>query len=231
MKNVFKLFNKFDIILWVFSVAAIVVSFVVCGARDYLTLVSSITGVTALIFIVKGNVIGQILTMIFAVFYGVVSYFFGYYGEMITYLGMSAPAALVATISWLRNPYKDSAQVKVGKLTRVKVIVMIILATVVTVAFYFILDAINTTNLITSTISVTTSFIAAALTFLRIPLYGLAYAANDIVLIVLWVLASIENVGYIPMIVCFTLFFVYDVYGFISWTRMKNKQTGEIKEE
>ncbi|MDE7281395.1 MAG: nicotinamide riboside transporter PnuC, partial [Ruminiclostridium sp.] len=89
MKNVFKILNKFDICLWAISVVTIILAFSLSPRRDYMTLVSAITGVSALVFISKGNVVGQFLVVIFAVLYGVVSYFFKYYGEMITYLGMT----------------------------------------------------------------------------------------------------------------------------------------------
>lgn len=227
MKNVFKIFNKFDICLWAISVATIVLVFSLSPSRDYLTLASSITGVSALMFIVKGNVIGQFLVVIFAVFYGVVSYFFKYYGEMITYLGMSAPAAVFAIVSWLRHPFKDRSQVAVGTLNAKKITAVCAVSAAVTVAFYFILKALGTTNLIISTVSVTTSMLAACLTFLRSPLYGIAYSLNDIVLIVMWVLATVKDISYLPMVLCFALFLVYDLYGFFSWTLMRKKQNAD----
>lgn len=72
-------------------------------------------------------------------------------------------------------------------------------------------------NLLTGSVDLLT--VAAALTMLRTSYYALGYAANDIVLIVLWVRASLEEPAYIPIIVNFTIFFVNDLYGFISWRR------------
>ena len=46
-------------------------------------------------------------------------------------------------------------------------------------------------------------------------------------LIVLWVLASMENTKYISVVVCFAAFTVNDIYGFINWQKMKARQTGE----
>ncbi|MCH5156220.1 MAG: nicotinamide mononucleotide transporter [Clostridiales bacterium] len=224
MKKVFKIFNTFDICLWVVSVVSIILAFSLSSRRDYFTLASSITGVSALMFIVKGNVIGQFLVVIFAVFYGIVSYFFKYYGEMITYLGMSAPAAICAIVSWMRHPYKDRSQVAVGTLNAKKIAIVCILSAAITVAFYFILRALGTANLVISTASVTTSMLAACLTFLRSPLYGVAYACNDIVLIVMWILATVKDISYLPMVICFVLFLIYDVYGFFSWSLMRKRQ-------
>ena len=101
---------------------------------------------------------------------------------------------------------------------------MWILTALVTLIFYFILKFFNTANLIPSTFSVTTSFLAVFLTFKRSPLYALAYATNDVVIIVLWVLAAFRDSSYISVVVCFIAFLVNDLYGFYNWKRMEKRQ-------
>lgn len=108
---------------------------------------------------------------------------------------------------------------------------MLILTAAVTGIFYFVLKALGTANLAPSTISVTTSFLAVYLTYKRSPYYALAYAANDIVLIVLWMLASLENRSYISVVVCFGAFFFNDLYGFVNWQRLRNRQSALKAEE
>lgn len=223
-KNSFKALTKFELALWLGSVFAVTGSFVLSPAKDHMTLAASLIGVTALIFVAKGYVLGQALTVVFAVFYGIISFYFRYYGEMITYLCMTAPIASMAVVSWLRHPYEDTDEVEVSRLNKGKVLVMVILTAAVTVIFYFILKALGNANLLFSTVSIATSFMASSLTFLRSPYYGLAYAANDAVLIVLWILASMKDPSYFPMIVCFFLFLLNDCYGFINWQRMKRRQ-------
>lgn len=90
--------------------------------------------------------------------------------------------------------------------------------------FYFILAHFETANIIPSTLSVATSFIAVYLTFRRSPYFALAYAANDAVLIVLWTLAAMENISYLSVIICFVMFLVNDLYGFTNWKRMEKRQ-------
>ena len=154
-----------------------------------------------------------------------ISYTFAYSGEMITYLGMTMPMAVFALISWLRNPYNGNrAEVKVNRISRKEVVFMWILAAVVTVVFYFILAYFHTANIIPSTLSVTTSFVAVYLTFRRSPYFAVAYASNDVVLIVLWVLASMSDVRYISVVVCFAAFLVNDIYGFVNWRKMEKRQ-------
>lgn len=101
---------------------------------------------------------------------------------------------------------------------------MWLLTAAVTAAFYFILKALGTANLLPSTVSVTTSFLAVYLTFRRSPLYALGYAANDVVLIILWLLAARSDKGYLSVVVCFAVFLVNDIYGFLNWRRMEKKQ-------
>ncbi len=195
-------------------------SYVAAGQSDWLTLAASLVGVTSLIFIAKGMIVGQVLVIIFSLLYGVVSYLNAYYGEVLTYVCMTAPMAVVALISWARHPYKDSGQVEVARVGWRQVVGLLLLTVVVTVAFYFILRQLGTANLLVSTLSVTTSFAAVGLTALRSPYYAVGYALNDVVLIVLWLM-----VANVPMAFCFVMFLVNDIYGFISWQRMKKHQS------
>ncbi len=225
-KDLFGSLSRFELGLWIFSVVCVTVSFVFSSDFMILTLIASLVGVTSLIFIAKGNVWGQILMLIFSLMYAVISYDQRYYGEMITYLGMTAPAALMSAISWFRHPYqKGKNEVRVAALTPAKLIVAVLITAAVTAAFYFILEFFNTARLFWSTVSVATSFIASLLTFLRSSYYALGYAANDIILIVLWVAASLNEPGNIPMIACFAVFFINDMYGFFNWRRMQSYQS------
>lgn len=225
MKKFLKYFSVGEWVLWGSSVALIIISFCVFDRVNYLTLCASLIGATSLIFNAKGNPVGQALMIVFSVLYGIISYGFAYYGEMITYLGMTAPMAVVALVTWLKNPFGGKrSQVAVNNIKAREWGIMAVAAAAVTAAFYFILNAFNTANIIPSTISVTTSFVAVYLTFRRSQYFALAYAANDAVLIVLWVMASMENATYISVVICFVMFFVNDTYTFISWRAMQKKQ-------
>ena len=225
MKKLTSYFSKGELTLWGSSAALILVSFFLFDRVNFMTLAASLIGITSLIFNAKGNPIGQALMIVFSLLYGVISYTFSYFGEMITYLGMTGPMALFALISWLRNPYNGNrAEVAVNRLRKRELVLMYALTVVVTLAFYFILDHFNTANMLPSTLSVTTSFIAVYLTFRRSPYFALAYAANDVVLIVLWTLAAVEDISYLSVIICFVMFLVNDLYGFVSWKRMEKRQ-------
>ena len=225
MKKLTTYFSKGELTLWGGSAGLILVSFFLFDRVNFMTLAASLIGTTSLIFNAKGNPIGQALMILFSLLYGVISYTFSYFGEMITYLGMTGPMALFAFVSWLRNPYNGNhAEVAVNRLGSRELVLMYVLTAVVTWGFYFILDHFGTANMIPSTLSVATSFIAVYLTFRRSPYFALAYAANDVVLIVLWTLAAVENIRYLSVIICFVMFLVNDLYGFVSWKRMEKRQ-------
>lgn len=226
LKNPFTAFKKQEWILWILSLIVVAGSNLLSGTFDLITLCATLVGVTALIFLAGGNVWGQILTVVFSLLYAATSYTFCYYGEMITYLGMTMPIAAVSIVSWLRHPAEPGKNVvKIHRLTPREVLRMLILTAAVTAIFYWILQWLGTANLLVSTISITTSFLASYLTLMRNSYYALAYAANDIILIVLWVLASWENPGYIPMVACFLMFLINDFYGFIRWKHREKTQT------
>ena len=219
-------FSKTEIALWWASVTLIVISFCIFDRKNFLTLLASLIGVTSLIFNAKGNPFGQALMVVFSLLYGYISFTFAYYGEMITYLGMTMPMAVFALMSWLRNPYNGNrAEVKVNAIGKFETLLMWVLTALITVMLYFILEHFETANIVPSTLSVTTSFLAVYLTFRRSPYFALAYAANDIVLIVLWAMASICDTKYISVVVCFLAFLINDIYGYISWQKMKLRQS------
>ncbi len=226
----FKTLTKFEKRLWLTSITVTLLSYLFStllsaeNSGSLLNMFASLIGVTALIFVAKGHVLGQILTVLFSIFYGIISVLFAYYGEMITYLFMTTPMAIVAAVEWIKNPYKDTQEVTVHKVTKKQLTVMWLLTIVVTVLFYFILKTLHTANLFFSTVSITTSFVASYLTFLRSPYYAIGYSANDVVLIILWALASMDDISYLPMVACFVMFLFNDLYGFYNWRRMQRNQ-------
>lgn len=224
MLQVFQSLTRGERRLWLGSMLVILAAFGLSGGEDWLSAGAALIGVTALLFVAKGYVLGQVLTIAFALVYGGISLGFQYYGEMLTYVGMTAPIAALAVISWVRHPYQGSKEVAVQDVSLRQVLVMVLLSLGVTAVFFFILRALNTARLPISTISVTTSFIASYLTYLRSPYYALAYAANDIVLIVLWILAALVDISCLPMVLCFFMFLLNDLYGFYNWQRMRHRQ-------
>lgn len=218
-------FSKVELSILISSIVLIVGSFLIFDRHNYINMFASLIGSVALIVCAKANPLGQALMIVFILIYAYISWTFRYYGEMITYLGMSLPGAIFSLISWLKNPSeKGKAEVKINSLSIKEVGIVFILSILITIAFYFILQSFNTKNLFISTLSVFTSFLAGYLTFRRCKFFTIAYAFNDIVLIVMWILATIQDIGYLSVVICFIVFLVNDFYGFINWSKMKRQQ-------
>ena len=205
MNNPIKSLTRREWCLWLASLAVVLIANQITPELDPLTMTAALVGVTSLVFAAKGNVWSQVLMIVFSILYGVISFRFHYWGEMITYLGMTLPMAVWSTVMWLTHPSKENGSE--------------------VALFYYILKLLDTPNLFFSTVSIITSFLAAALTMLRSSYYAVGYAANDVVLIVLWIMASMENPAYIPVAVNFAIFLLNDLYGFISWKKREVLQT------
>ncbi len=42
--------------------------------------------------------------------------------------------------------------------------------------------------------------------------------------IILWILATLKNISYFPMVICFVMFLANDIYGYYNWIRMRKRQ-------
>ena len=118
MNNPIKNLTRNEWILWLGSLIIITISNIISGDFNLLTLITTWIGITALIFAAKGNVWAQILIIVFSILYGIISWQFRYWGEMITYLGMTLPMAIWSTITWIKNPASTGNEVAIQKLTK-----------------------------------------------------------------------------------------------------------------
>ena len=124
----------------------------------------------------------------------------------------------------MRHPYRDSSEVEICRVSFRQIRNLILLTIGATLVFYFVLKAMDTASLAVSTLSIATSIVASCLAFMRSPYYALGYAANDLILIVLWAIAAAQDISCLPMLMCFVMFLLNDLYGFINWRRMLRKQ-------
>jgi len=225
LRNPFKNFSKKDWVILIVSLTAVLTCNLLTPGVTWSTAVGVVVGAVALVFMARGDVWGQVLTVAFSILYGITSWQFRYYGEMITYLCMTLPMALMAVVSWLRHPFQgNQAEVEIHRLTRRQRWGLVWWCGIATIVLGILLWRLNTPNLLFSILSVSTSFTAAYLTFYRSSAYAIAYAANDVALIVLWVLASVKDISFTPMIACFSVFLLNDVYAYISWKHREKRQ-------
>lgn len=232
MKKLLRYFSTFEWVLLCVSLVGIVVThFLSQEQKSWLALVASLIGVVSLLLIAKGNVVGIILTMVFSLIYGYISFTERLYGELLTYVTMTFPSNVVALVSWLKNPFMgQKTQVAISRISTKKVVFTFSSAVVATIALHFGLKALNTASLWISTVSIFTSWVAVWLGIFRSRYYALGYVSNDIVLIVLWSVQSVGNLGNLCMVACFVIFLINDLYAFINWGRMQRAQQKKLQQ-
>lgn len=228
-KKFFGEWNLFELLLLSVSLVCTVTVFCIGKEKDPWSLLSSVSGIVCVIFTAKGNPVAQYLSIIFAVFYSVVAFRSRYYGEMLIYLFLMIPIHVACIVSWIRNRRNpDSAEVKINCLRAREYIIMGLADCVVTVAFYFLLKALNTDELIVSTISLVSSVSAAYLMLRRSEYYAVCFIVNDVILLILWGLRVLHyGVSSLPTLITFGVFLINDIYGFLAWKQRRKKQNAE----
>ena len=228
--NPFEGMKLHEYLILIPSILLVVVAFFIVPEKDYLSSSTAILGIVMVIFVAKAHVFGQFLALIDAILYAIVAYIYHYYGELIICICLYMPIAIMAIVSWAKNKYKETEEVKVEKLgiPGILGIALVIIATAI--ASFFILRALNTPNLIVSVASVSVSAAGGYLIIKRSPYYALLYMINDIVLAVLWGLAAKDAHQYWPLAISFIGYFASDTYGFINWFRLRNKQHKDLED-
>lgn len=235
--NPIKKLTKFEWALWLISIAAVGISAAVSFSLfpdtiDWLTLAASLIGVTSLVFLSKADVWGQILSIAFNVTYALAALNNRFFGETIIYFCLHLPIAVFTLTVWLRNRFKkEDTVIKIAKTSPVKTIIVCFIGAAVTVGAIFLLRYLDTDSLALSTVSVFTSFVALSLMVLRSPYYALVYAANDVVLIILWTISAVASPANAVMVACFIAYLANDLYALYNWRRIRRAQkTAEASE-
>lgn len=225
IKKIFSYFSIVEWCLWGIGIISVTISFVLINSRSVLSFLSSLLGLTSLIFMAKGNFIGLFFGIAFAIIYAVFAYVQRYFGEMIIYTFIYLPLKVTAIISWIKNKFgKNTLEVKINSIKLWEWVCSLILITSSTIGFYFLLKKWNTDNLIISTISLIPSLAATYCMLRRSEYYSLCYIVNDIIMVILWSCKLKLSLEALPSVIAFSFFILNDLYSFINWRKIKRKQ-------
>ncbi len=225
MKSLLGKWKWYEILFLSIGEVAIVASFIFATDKNWLSLITSVLGVFIVMGTAKGLVIAPFINIIFNILYSIVSISQKYYGEAIIYIFMMMPIAIFTIVQWIKNKNPErQEEVLVGGIKKIEYPILAVATVVLTIAFYFLLKALGTNELIVSTISLVTSVVASYLLIRRSSYYAIGFVLNDIVLIVLWGLASAKDISLLPQAICFAAFLLNDAYGFVRWKMEEKKQ-------
>ena len=226
MGKIFGKWTLFEILFLSFSVIAITLCFALGIDKNVFSYIVSLVGIVSVIMIAKGLVIAPMINLVYCVLYSILSIFQHYYGEAIIYIGLMMPIYVFSIISWIKNRNKDRQDVvSINKIKGMEYLYLSLVTIAATVGFYFLLKAMNTSELIISTLSLISSAVASYLMLRRCSYYAIGFIVNDIILIALWSMVVVSNgMGYLPSVLCFCIFLINDVYGFIHWKIEEHRQ-------
>ncbi len=224
VKKYFEDWNKFEKIFLICGLLVSIISAIIFNGTIIDTLYTSLYLITALLMS-KGKVESYFVGFVSVFFYGIISYNQNYYGELIITAFLTFPIMIIGIISWLRHQDKEDDTVIISSLSKKEITIALLSQLVLFWIYYFLLKAFNTDLLVISTISVVTSVLASYFEARRSELSLFCYIANDLVIILLWLIPIINGqTELISVLVGPILLLINDIYGSYNWIRLKKQQ-------
>ena len=216
-------FNVYELFLLIVSHILICLAFFISplvGAESsILSTITSLIGVWGIIIISKGDYFAHYIYIVFSILYSILSISVGYYGEAIIYTFVMLPIHIYSVFVWKKNVANPVEKVvKIKTISKTHIIVSVIVAIILLVPFYYLLLFLNTVNPIFSTLSLTTSILAAYYMMQRVNFFPTLFAIDDFLLVILWgIQILIGNYQYIPTLIVCSCSFINDLYSAFCW--------------
>lgn len=227
MRKIFKDWTVFEICLLITS-PIIVLTVGIVFHSDALTVITSIIGIFCALLLAKGLVLGQFFGIAIVVLYSIVSFKNAFYGEMIIYIVIMLPMYVWGIVEWIKHKNNKTESVEVNSIKWQEWLIVSLCAIAIFIGFYFLLKALNTSELVISTLSVVDNVFAVYLLARRSKYGFVSYIVNDLILIVLWGIPVIGgNLLVLAMLINPIVNLVNDSYGVINWTKLQIKQKGD----
>ena len=136
------------------------------------------------------------------------------------------PMYIYGIIHWLSNrDKKDNVVIVRSNLSKKEWIVLLICLTAVSVGVFFVLQALDTSQLIISTLSFVSMLPAVYLLMRRCKWNQVAFLVNDFIVPILWLFLVIQgDLSFLPMCIYHIFQITYDIYGLIEWIKLEKKQ-------
>jgi len=230
MKKLFKGWSILELILlFLGPTTALTVGLVF--RSDIFTILASTTGIICALLLAKGLVIGQFVGIVLVVLYSITSYKNAFYGEMIIYIIIMLPMYIWSIVEWSKHKNQTTESIEVNTIKPKEWGIVSVCALVIFIGFYFLLKALNTNELIISTLSVVDNLFAIYLLARRSKYGFVSYIVNDLILIVLWGIPVIQgNLLLMAMLINPCINLINDIYGVVNWSKLQKTQKCKIKE-
>ena len=211
--------NKFEASLLLLGIILIFGSSLIYSG-EWLAPIAAFAGFFYALNQAKGKVISHFIGLLEVVTYSWLSYKNQYYGEVILFTCFIFPLCIGSLFTWLKNENEVTHKV-IQNTVKAKEWLFISIANVVLfIGFYFLLNHLDTDQLLISTCSLTAYLTAAYLIFRRSKYSFCFYLVNDLMGITLWGILVLEgNNVLLPILFEPLLLLVNDIYGWVEWNK------------
>lgn len=212
--------TKTEIVILAISLLS-TISIVVIFNSSIFVAITSVIGILCAINLAKGRTIGNFFGALVCILYSIVAYQTGLYGEVISYLFLMLPFFLFSIFSWAKNQRSHDKTVIANEIKETEWRVIALLEGFLFIGTYFLLKALNTEELIVSSISFVIDVFSVYLLFRRNKYGFLLFIFDDFSMIALWgILALKGNYLVLPMLVNPIINLINDTYAIINWTKL-----------
>ena len=144
---------------------------------------------------------------------------------------ITIPVYLISVITWLKNRSSENDEVTVNKLSVMELVILLISSIPLFAIIFFVLRALNTANLVVSTISLTLGAIASYLLMRRCEYNFIFYILLNVTGIALWTTITIRDLSNLPTVISYSISVFLNITGLINWIKMKKSQQKGVKNE
>lgn len=234
MNKVKEFFNEikwFEYLFMSVSLLAIVI-FSIIYKFNFLYIISSVLGIIGVFFLSKGNIVGVFVCIIQLFFYSIISYFNGFYGEVLTNVFIALPLYIINIVTWIKNINSKSGEVKINsKIKTREVLLSILIISLISIVIYFLLDYFNTSFVLLSTLTFLFNTLGVYFLVRRSGINFIFYLLSNVSSILMWIfmLTQTNNLSIITTLINIAIYFVLNTYGIINWFKLEKKQNTQAK--
>lgn len=232
MKKEWRGYNLLDLFLLGIGIVSTLTVSIVFHSEWYIVL-NTLLGTLCVFTQAKGKVATQFIGIVYFCFYIFISYKQAFYGEAILYLIIMLPIYIYGAIHWLAHrDKKDEVVIVKSNLSWKEWLISGLCIAGVSVGVYFILKALNTSQLVVNILSFVSMLPAVYLLARRCKWNQVAFLINDFIVPILWIWLVVEgDLTFIPMVIYHVFQILYDLYGLIEWIKLEKQQKHQHLEQ
>lgn len=213
--------NKNWSISYLITLMIVIIVCIYQSASIYL-LIITLCGVSYTMFIAKNQKIGLYIGVIYVIFYGLLMLSEKMYAGFFYNIIYSLPMLIYGIKMW-ENPKNTHDMVK--KLTNKNRTILVIITVITILIVSNLLKIYGSQNTLLDSATSILGYIGLFFLSNRYIEQWYVYMVCNLSNIILWFVMCLSDMGNLPILIMFIIYFINSIYGYINWNQLlKNKQ-------